>query len=124
MSVKTRFGQRVWINMSTLVFDNQRTGHRLLVHLAHDVTEQKKSEELMHKMLDLSKHLSSLGEKSVRAEPTSPLSEQAKHNLCLFAKARTVTTLPALSALAHKPSATTSITSTRSCAHTIDWKQV
>src|SRR5579872_7437541 len=85
MSVKTRSGQRVWINMSTLVFDNQRTGRRLLIHLAHDVTEQKKSEELMHKVLDLSKQLSSVGEASVRAAPISPLSEQEKHTLRLFA---------------------------------------
>ncbi len=88
MSVKTRSGQRLWINMSTLVFDNQRTGRRLLVHLAHDVTEQKKSEELVHKVLDLSKQLSSLGEISVRAEPTSPLSEQEKHVLRLFAEGK------------------------------------
>ncbi len=71
--------------MSTLVFDNQRTGRRLLIHLAHDVTEQKKSEELMHKVLDLSKQLSSVGEASVRAAPISPLSEQEKHTLRLFA---------------------------------------
>ena len=123
MSVKTRSGQRLWINMSTLVFDNQRTGRRLLVHLAHDVTEQKKSEELVHKVLDLSKQLSSLGEISVRAEPTSPLSEQEKHILRLFAEARTVMRSPALWASARKRSATTSITSTRSCGLTIAWKR-
>ena len=88
MSVKTRSGQRLWINMSTLVFDNQRTGRRLLIHLAHDITEQKKSEELTHKMLDLSKQLSSVGESSVRAEPIAPLSEQEKHVLRLFAEGK------------------------------------
>jgi PAS domain S-box-containing protein len=55
MSAKTRSGQRVWINMSTVVFENPRTGRRLLVHLAHDITEQKRTEELVHKMLDLSR---------------------------------------------------------------------
>jgi hypothetical protein len=55
MSVKTRSGERLWINMSTIVSDNQRTGRRLLVHMAHDITEQKKNEELMQKMLELSK---------------------------------------------------------------------
>jgi PAS domain S-box-containing protein len=45
MSVKTRSGKRVWINMSTIVFNNQRTGRRLLVHLAHDISERKKSEK-------------------------------------------------------------------------------
>lgn len=88
MSVKTRSGERLWINMSTLVFDNKRTGRRLLLHLAHDVTEQKQSEEMMRKMLDLSKQLSSLGEISVRAAPTSPLSEQEKHILRLFAEGK------------------------------------
>ena len=88
MSVKTRSGQRLWINMSTLVFDNQRTGRRLLVHLAHDITEQKKSEELVHKVLDLSKQLSLVGESTVRAEPIAPLSEQEKHVLRLFAEGK------------------------------------
>lgn len=88
MSVKTRSGERLWINMSTIVFDNQRTGRRLLIHLAHDITEQKKSEELTHKMLDLSKQLTSVGEGSVRAAPISPLSEQEKHILRRFAEGK------------------------------------
>jgi DNA-binding CsgD family transcriptional regulator len=74
--------------MSTLVFDNQRTGRRLLVHLAHDVTEQKRSEELVHKVLDLSKQLSSVGEVSVRAASISPLSEQERHILRLFSEGK------------------------------------
>lgn len=61
MSVKSRTGERLWISMSTLVFGNPRTGRRLLLHLAHDITEQKKMEELVHKMLDLSKQILSLG---------------------------------------------------------------
>lgn len=88
MSVKTRSGKRVWINMSTIVFENQRTGRRLLIHLAHDITEQKKGEKLTHKMLELSKQLSSLGEGSVHAEPVSPLSEQEKNILHMFAEGK------------------------------------
>lgn len=88
MSVKTRSGERLWINMSTIVFDNQRTGRRLFIHLAHDITEQKKSEELTHKMLDLSKQLTSVGEGTVRASPISPLSEQEKHILRRFAEGK------------------------------------
>jgi PAS domain S-box-containing protein len=85
MSVKTRSGERLWINMSTLVFDNQRTGRRLLVHLAHDVSEQKRSEELVRKVLDFSRQLSSVGEAPLRASPISPLSEQETQILRLFA---------------------------------------
>src|SRR5581483_289737 len=88
MHMKTRSGERRWVNMSTLVFDNQRTGRRLLIHLAHDVTEQQKSEELMRKMLDLSKQFRSMGEGSVHAEPVSPLWEKGKNILRLFAEGK------------------------------------
>ena len=88
VSVKKRSGKRVWINMSTIVFDNQRTGRRLLIHLARDVTEHKQGEKLMHKILELSKQLSSLGEGSLHAEPISPLSEQERNVLRMFAKGK------------------------------------
>lgn len=89
MSVKTRSGDRRWINMSTLVFDNPRPGgRRLLLHLAHDITEQKKTEELVHRMLELSRQLSATGETAVRAAPVSPLSEQEKQILRMFAEGR------------------------------------
>ena len=88
MSVKTRSGKRVWINMSTIVFNNQRTGRRLLIHLAHDISERKKSEKLTHKMLELSKQLTSLGEGSVHAEPVPGLSEQERNILRMFAEGK------------------------------------
>lgn len=88
MNVKTRSGERLWINMSTLVFDNPRTGRRLLVHLAHDISEQKKTEQLVHKMLDLSQQLNQVGEAAARPSPALPLSEQEKQILRLFAQGK------------------------------------
>lgn len=88
MSVKTRSGRRLWINISTMVFDNLRTGRRLLIHLAHDISEQKETEQLVHKMLELSQQLGQLGESKVRPSPVSPLSEQEKHILRLFAEGK------------------------------------
>ena len=88
MKVKTRSGQRIWINMSTVVFNNQRTGERVLIHLAHDITKQKKSEELVHKMLYLSRQLGEVGKVAVRPAPASPLSDQEKHILRLFAEGK------------------------------------
>ena len=85
MSVKTRSGQRLWINMSTVVWENARTGRRLMVHLAHDITEQKKTEELGQKMLELSRQLGEIGQTVVRASPIAPLSDQEKQILRLFA---------------------------------------
>jgi hypothetical protein len=32
MSIKTSLGERLWINMSTVVFENSRTGRRILIH--------------------------------------------------------------------------------------------
>jgi PAS domain S-box-containing protein len=88
MNVKTRSADRIWINMSTLVFDNPRTKRRILVHLAHDITEQKKSEELVRKMLELTRQLNSTAESAVRAAPVSPLTEQETHVLRLFAEGK------------------------------------
>jgi len=85
MNVKTRSGQRVWINMSTVIFLNPRTNRRLLVHLAHDITDQKRVEELVQKMLDLSRELTGMGESAVRAAPVPSLSDQEKQVLKLFA---------------------------------------
>jgi DNA-binding CsgD family transcriptional regulator len=59
-----------------------------MVHMAHDITQQKKNEELTQKMLELSKQVSSLAEASVRAEPAPALSEQEKHVLRLFAEGK------------------------------------
>jgi PAS domain S-box-containing protein len=88
MSVKTRSGQRLWINMSTIVWNNARTGRRFLVHLAHDITEQKKTEELAHKMLDLSRQLAEIGQTAARVEPASALSDQERQILRLFAEGK------------------------------------
>ncbi len=88
MSVKTASGQRLWINMSTIVFNNPRTGKRLLVHLAHDISEQKKTEQLVHKMLELSRELTGVGESAVRAAPAAALSDQETQILRLFAEGK------------------------------------
>lgn len=88
MKVKTASGQRIWINMSTIVFDNPRTGRRLLVHLAHDISDQKRTEELVHKMLDLSRELTGVGESAVRAAPAAALSDQERQVLRLFAEGK------------------------------------
>jgi PAS domain S-box-containing protein len=86
VSVKTCSRERLWINMSTIVFDNQ--GRRLVVQMARDITQQKETELLIQKMLELSKEVSSLTEASVRAEPAAALSEQEKHVLRLFAEGK------------------------------------
>jgi len=88
MSVKTRSGERRWINMSTIIWESARTGRHLVVHLAHDVTEQRKTEDLTQRMLDLSRQLGEIGQTAVRPSPAAPLSEQEKQILHLFAEGK------------------------------------
>jgi PAS domain S-box-containing protein len=88
MSVQTRSGQRLWINISTLVFENSRTSRRLLIHLAHNISDQKKTEQLVQKMIDLSQQFMDLTESAVRAVPVSPLSEQEVSVLRLFSSGK------------------------------------
>jgi PAS domain S-box-containing protein len=84
LEVKTRSGLRIWVNVSTLVYENPRNHRRLIVHLAHDITDRKKNEELLHKMMDLSRQLSNLQEAALRTVPINPLSEQEKEILRSF----------------------------------------
>lgn len=88
MSVKTLDGRRLWINMSTIVFENSRTGRRLLIHMAHGINEQKKAEELVHKVMEISQELGQLGETPTHPSPASPLSQQETLILRLFSKGR------------------------------------
>lgn len=88
MSIKTRSGQRIWINMSTIAFQNPRTGRRLLVHLAHDISEQKKTEQLVHKMRDVAQQFNQIADPAGRAAPVADLSEQEKQILRLFAEGK------------------------------------
>jgi DNA-binding CsgD family transcriptional regulator len=54
------------------------------VHLARDITDRKKIEGLLHKMLDISRQLSNLREVALRPVPITPLSEQEKEILRSF----------------------------------------
>jgi PAS domain S-box-containing protein len=85
LNVTSRSGERLWVNVSTVIFHNQRTGQRLLVHLAHDITEQKKQDDVVRQVLTLSKELASLGERIGRSAPVSPLSAQEVEILKMFA---------------------------------------
>ncbi len=85
LNVSAHSGERLWVNISTLIFHNQRTRETLLVHLAHDITEQKKQDEVVRQVLTLSKELSSLGERIGKTAPVSPLSLQEIEILKMFA---------------------------------------
>lgn len=88
LEVKTRSGERLWVNVSTLVFEEPRRNRHLVVHLARDISRRKKSEELLAKMLEISKEMVAISDHNTRAAPVTPLTEQEQRILRLFAKAK------------------------------------
>ena len=86
LEVTVRSGRRIWVDLSTLVFKDGRTHPRLIVHLSRNITERKHNEDLLHKMLQLSKQIIAIsdGNGIGRPAPVSPLSEQEQSVLRLF----------------------------------------
>ncbi len=93
MQVRTRSGGRIWVNVSTIVFDNRRTGRRLFVRLAHDIDQQRRNEELLNRMLETARQLVSLAHDASHHAPVEPLSQQERRILKLFAEGRNSSTI-------------------------------
>jgi PAS domain S-box-containing protein len=93
LEVKIRSGRRMWVNVSTLLYENSRNHRRLIVHLAHDITTEKKNEELLRKMTQISRQLANIPEVVIRPAPTSPLSEREKEILRLFSLGKNSATI-------------------------------
>jgi PAS domain S-box-containing protein len=90
LEVTVRLGHRIWVDLSTLVFKHGRTHPLLIVHLSRDITERKHSEDLLHKMLQLSKQVIAItdGNGIGHPGPVSSLSEQEKKVLRLFSEGK------------------------------------
>jgi PAS domain S-box-containing protein len=85
LEVRVRAGSRIWVNISTIVFDNHRTGRRLFVRLAHDITQRRRKEELLNQMMEVAQKLVRLTDDPSEYAPVEPLSEQEHRILKLFA---------------------------------------
>ena len=84
LEVKPRSSRRMWVSVSTLVYENSRNHRRLIVHFAHDISERRKNEELLRRMTALSRQLSAIPDVIGQPAPISPLSEQEKEILHMF----------------------------------------
>jgi len=86
LEVTVRSGRRIWVDLSTLLFEDGRTHPRLIVHLSRNITERKQHEDLMRKMLQLSKQIIAISDGTGRGHmgPVSSLSEQEQSILRLF----------------------------------------
>jgi PAS domain S-box-containing protein len=85
LEVRVRDGERIWINVSTIVFDNPRTGRRLFVRLARDISQRREKEALLQRMQDVARQLVALATDASDHAPVEPLSDQERRILTLFA---------------------------------------
>jgi PAS domain S-box-containing protein len=93
LEVRARSGDRLWVNVSTIVFDNQRTGRRLFVRLARDITPRRHREELLGRMVEVARQVVSLTADVADHAPVEPLSDQERRILELFARGRNPATI-------------------------------
>jgi PAS domain S-box-containing protein len=84
LEVRTRSGGRIWVNVSTIIFDNRRTGNRLFVRLARGIDQRRRSEELLRRTVQAARQLVAAADDTARHTPVSPLSEQERRILKLF----------------------------------------
>jgi PAS domain S-box-containing protein len=92
LEVRTRSGERIWVNVSTIVFDNRRTGRRLLVRLARGIDQRRRKEELLNRMVEAARQVVALTDDAQHA-PVEPLSGQERRILTLFAEGNNSTTI-------------------------------
>ena len=85
LEVRTRSGARLWVNVSTIVFDNRRTGRRLLVRLARGIEQRRRNEELLNHTVDVARQIVALTD-DARHAPVESLSDQERRILRLFAE--------------------------------------
>lgn len=81
-------GQRKWVSISTIVLEDSRLHRKLIAHLCHDISKRKESEKVFSQIVELSKHLATIGEDQGKPAPSEFLSDQERRVLLLFAKAR------------------------------------
>ncbi len=86
LEVSTQPGKRIWINVSTIVFDNPRTGRQLFLRLARDITERRHREALLTSMSELARQVVALTDTGSDHAPVEPLSDQERRILALFAQ--------------------------------------
>jgi len=88
LEVLARGGQRLWVNVSILIFFDDRTKRRMVVHLARDITSRKQKEDLAAEVVGAARRLSALSNVSAPAPPVSPLSQQERRVLALLAEGK------------------------------------
>lgn len=85
VNVTNRAGEHLWISLTTLVHADRPSPGTLFVHLAHNITPQKKKEEIFSQMTALSREICTIADDQTRIAPVSELSQQETQILRMFA---------------------------------------
>lgn len=85
MQVKVRSGRRIWVNVSILVFRDERTDRHLVAHLMRNISSRKKAEELTHQLMRIARQVSVLPKEGPSLAATLPLTERERRVLELLA---------------------------------------
>jgi PAS domain S-box-containing protein len=93
LEIRTKSLGRIWVNISTIVFDNRRNGRRLFVRLARGIENDRSNEELVNRMLESARQLIAHAHDPSHHGAVETLSEQELRILKLFADGRSSTTI-------------------------------
>ncbi|MGQ0640943.1 MAG: LuxR C-terminal-related transcriptional regulator [Gemmatimonadaceae bacterium] len=93
LNVRTRSGERLWINVSTIVSDNRRPGRRLLVRLARDITRTRLTATVLDRMLELARQVVALPNDVSQQAPVETLTNHERRILKLFAEGKNSATI-------------------------------
>jgi PAS domain S-box-containing protein len=88
LNVGTRSNRRIHVNVSTIVFESRQKGRRLFAHLARDITQHHRNEELLNSMLEMARQLVSHAHSPSNYAVVEELSEQELRILKLFSEGR------------------------------------
>ena len=86
LDVRTRSGARLWVNISTIVFDNRRTGRRLLIRLARDITQRRLNAALLNRLLGIARQVVALPDELSRQQPAETLTNHERQILELLSE--------------------------------------
>jgi len=76
LEVRTRSGRRIWVNVSTMVHEDSKTGRRRIAHLVRSIGDRKRTEALVRRLVRTSRQLIETSDDSLRSEPMTQLSDQ------------------------------------------------
>jgi PAS domain S-box-containing protein len=93
LDVRTQSDGRIWLNVSTILFEGRRTGRRLFAQLSRDINQHRLNEELLNRMLDAARQMVSRGHPPSHHAAVEALSEQELRILKLFAEGRSSATI-------------------------------